>query len=161
MTRTSPETTLFARLRSACAAEWEAYTAHPFVGGLAGGNLPEACFRHYLIQDYLFLIHFARAYGLAAFKADSLDDIRAAAAGLAAMVDQEMNLHLAYCAEWGLGETEMAAASEAASVASARASATDVIPRASRRLVRDPICAASYGETLGCGDPNKRDRGCV
>jgi thiaminase (transcriptional activator TenA) len=113
LTRTSPETTLFARLRSACAAEWEAYTAHPFVGGLAGGNLPEACFRHYLIQDYLFLIHFARAYGLAAFKADSLDDIRAAAAGLAAMVDQEMNLHLAYCAEWGLGETEMAAAPEA------------------------------------------------
>jgi thiaminase/transcriptional activator TenA len=112
LTRTVPGT-LFARLRSACAAEWEAYTAHAFVRGLADGGLPEACFRHYLIQDYLFLIHFARAYGLAAFKADSLEDIRAAAAGLTAMVDQEMKLHVAYCAEWGLGEAEMAAAPEA------------------------------------------------
>jgi thiaminase/transcriptional activator TenA len=111
--RTRPETTLFAHLRSACAGEWKAYTTHPFIDGLAGGYLPEACFRHYLIQDYLFLIHFARAYGLAAFKADSLDDIRAAAAGLAAMVDQEMKLHVAYCADWGLGEAEMAAAPEA------------------------------------------------
>jgi thiaminase/transcriptional activator TenA len=105
--------TLFAKLRSACAAEWDAYTAHAFVRGLADGSLPEACFRHYLIQDYLFLVHFARAYGLAAFKADTLDDIRAAAAGLSALVDQEMQLHVAYCAEWGLGEAEMAAAPEA------------------------------------------------
>ena len=110
---TAAAETLFARLRSACAAEWDAYTAHAFVRGLAKGTLPEACFRHYLIQDYLFLIHFARAYGLAAFKADSLDDIRAAAAGLSALVDQEMQLHVAFCAEWGLGEAEMAAAPEA------------------------------------------------
>jgi thiaminase/transcriptional activator TenA len=110
---TAAAETLFAKLRSACAAEWDAYTAHAFVRGLADGSLPEACFRHYLIQDYLFLVHFARAYGLAAFKADTLEDIRAAAAGLSAMVDQEMRLHVAYCAEWGLGEAEMAAAPEA------------------------------------------------
>lgn len=110
---TAAAETLFAELRSACAAEWDAYTAHAFVRGLAAGSLPEACFRHYLIQDYLFLIHFARAYGLAAFKADTLEDIRAAAAGLSAMVDQEMQLHVAYSAEWGLGEAEMAAAPEA------------------------------------------------
>ena len=112
MSSAAPET-LFAKLRAASAAEWNAYTGHAFVRGLADGSLPEACFRHYLIQDYLFLIHFARAYGLAAFKADSLDDIRAAAAGLTAMVDQEMQLHVAYCAEWGLDEAEMAAAPEA------------------------------------------------
>ena len=110
---TAAASTLFARLRSACAGEWRAYTAHAFVRRLADGSLPEACFRHYLIQDYLFLVHFARAYGLAAFKADTLEDIRAAAAGLFAMVDQEMRLHVAYCAEWGLGEAEMAAAPEA------------------------------------------------
>ena len=110
---TAAARTLFARLRSACADDWRAYTAHAFVRGLADGSLPEACFRHYLIQDYLFLVHFARAYGLAAFKADSLDDIRAAAAGLSALVDQEMQLHVAYCAEWGLGEAAMAAAPEA------------------------------------------------
>lgn len=104
---------LFHQLRSACAVEWTAYTEHRFVEEIARGHLPEECFRRYLIQDYLFLIHFARAYGLAAFKAETLADIRAATEGLAAMVDQEMNLHVAYCAEWGLSEAEMAAEPEA------------------------------------------------
>ena len=104
---------LFDRLRDACTAEWRAYTEHEFVRRLGDGTLPAACFRHYLIQDYLFLIHFARAYGLAAFKADTLDDVRAASAGLSAIVDTEMGLHVAYCAEWGISEAEMAAAPEA------------------------------------------------
>ncbi|MGF1641607.1 MAG: TenA family protein [Rhodospirillales bacterium] len=107
------EEPLFDRLRSACAGEWRAYVGHAFVRGLADGSLPAACFRHYLVQDYLFLIHFARAFGLAAFKADRLDDIRAAAGGLAAIVDREMGLHIAYCAEWGLDEAGLAAAPEA------------------------------------------------
>lgn len=104
---------LFRKLRSACAGEWAAYTQHSFVEQLALGRLPEACFRRYLIQDYLFLIHFARAYGLAAFKAETLEDIRAAAEGLTAMVGQEMKLHVTYCEQWGLSEADMAAAPEA------------------------------------------------
>lgn len=104
---------LFARLRQACAGAWREYTHHSFVEGLATGSLPEVCFRHYLVQDYLFLIHFARAYGLAAYKAETLADVRAASAGLAAIVDQEIGLHVAYCRSWGMSEAEMAAAEEA------------------------------------------------
>jgi thiaminase/transcriptional activator TenA len=104
---------LIDRLRQACAAEWIAYTRHPFVRGLASGTLPEPCFRHYLAQDYLFLIHFARAYGLAAFKGETLADVRAAAAGLSAIVDREMQLHVTYCAGWGLNEAAMATTAEA------------------------------------------------
>lgn len=104
---------LFQQLRDACAAEWKAYTAHPFVAALADGSLPEAAFRRYLTQDYLFLVHFARAYGLAAFKADTLADIRAAATSLSAIVDREMQLHVEYCAGWGLDADDMAAAEEA------------------------------------------------
>ncbi|MEE8549210.1 MAG: thiaminase II, partial [Alphaproteobacteria bacterium] len=58
------ETSLFARLKAACADDWQAYAGHAFVKRLADGTLPEACFRHYLGQDYLFLIHLARAYAL-------------------------------------------------------------------------------------------------
>lgn len=105
--------TLFSRLREACRDDWRAYTHHAFVRGLADGSLPEGCFRHYLGQDYLFLIHFARAYGLAAFKADELADVRQAAAGLAAIVDVEMGLHVKFCAGWGLAEADMAALPEA------------------------------------------------
>ena len=103
---------LFETLREACAEEWRAYTNHPFVAGLADGSLPEACFRHYLGQDYLFLIHFARAHALAAYKAEDLEDIRGAAAGLTAIVDVEMGLHVEYCAGWGLGEADMKALPE-------------------------------------------------
>ncbi len=110
---TLPGSPLIDRLRQGCAAEWKAYTLHPFVLGLADGTLPEAAFRHYLTQDYLFLIHFARAYGLAAFKSETLADIRAAATGLSAIVDREMQLHVIYCAGWGLDEAAMAAATEA------------------------------------------------
>ncbi|MFO1153399.1 MAG: TenA family protein [Rhodospirillales bacterium] len=103
---------LFATLRQAVAAEWDAYVGHRFVRGLADGSLPDDCFRHYLIQDYLFLGHLARAYGLACFKAENLDDIRAAAAALNAIIDKEMYLHLDYCAGWGVSAVQMAAAAE-------------------------------------------------
>ena len=93
---------LFDRLKSDARAEWTAYIDHPFVRGLGDGSLPEAAFRHYLIQDYLFLIQFARAYALAAYKSQSLSDIRAAAEGLTAIIDVEMDLHVALCAKWGL-----------------------------------------------------------
>ena len=103
----------FAALRAACAEEWRAYVEHPFVRDLAAGTLPVAAFRHYLIQDYLFLLQFARAFGLAAFKAGAIEDLRAAARGLSAIVDQELSLHLAYCADWDLSEADIAAAPEA------------------------------------------------
>lgn len=108
----TPYGTLFARLKADCPAEWSAYTDHAFVRGIADGSLPEACFRHYLIQDYVFLIHFARAWALAAFKADDLAEIRGAAAALSGIVDVEMRLHVKFCAAWGLTEADMASAPE-------------------------------------------------
>jgi len=104
---------LFARLSAATQDDWRAYCHHPFVAGIADGSLPEPAFRHYLIQDYLFLIQFARAYALAGYKADTLDDMRAASATLTALVDVEMKLHVGYCADWGLTEVDMAATPEA------------------------------------------------
>ena len=64
---TAPEAGMFAALRAAAGDDWRDYVEHPFVQGLGDGTLPEAAFRHYLVQDYLFLIQFARAYGLAAY----------------------------------------------------------------------------------------------
>ncbi len=107
-----PAGTFCARLIDACSDSWAAYTRHPFVAGLADGSLPEAAFRHYLAQDYLFLIHFARAYALAAHKSDTLEDMRYAAATLSALTDTEMKLHVQYCAGWGMTEADMAAVPE-------------------------------------------------
>jgi thiaminase/transcriptional activator TenA len=82
------------------------------VHGISRGNLAPAAFRCYLEQDYLFLIHFARAYALAAFKADTLEDMRAAAETMRIILDVEMKLHVKYCAGWGLTEEQMAALPE-------------------------------------------------
>lgn len=115
MTRSNlvPASSLMARLIEATAEDWRAYVGHDFVRQLGQGTLPEACFRHYLGQDYLFLIHFARAYGLAVFKSDSLAEMRQAAAIVNGLLDVEMRLHVEFCAGWGLSETEMEALPEA------------------------------------------------
>src|SRR5215467_5328261 len=92
----------FERLKTAASIEWRAYTEHPFTSGMADGTLSEQAFRHYLVQDYLFLIEFARAYALAVYKSIQLSDMREAASGLSAILDVEMNLHVKLCARWGL-----------------------------------------------------------
>ncbi len=92
----------FQRLKTGASAEWRAYTEHPFTAGMADGTLPPTAFRRYLVQDYLFLIEFARAYALAVYKSPQLNDMREAASGLSAILDVEMNLHVKLCAGWGL-----------------------------------------------------------
>ena len=92
---------IFERLKAAAAADWQSYVDHDFVRQLSAGTLPEAAFRTYLVQDYLFLIQFARAYALATYKSRRLADMRAAQSGLAAILD-EMDLHVRLCARWGL-----------------------------------------------------------
>ncbi len=104
---------LFGRLRRDAGAVWEGYVAHEFVQALGRGTLQEAAFQHFLVQDYLFLIHFARAHALAGFKATRLEDIRAAASAVSAILDTEMPLHLDYCAQWGLSEPQIVATPEA------------------------------------------------
>lgn len=103
---------LFGRLRRDAGAAWERYVRHPFVRALGAGTLPQPAFRHYLQQDYLFLIQFARAYALAGYKSTDLADLRAAAASVSNIVDVEMPLHVKYCAGWGLTEAQMAAEPE-------------------------------------------------
>jgi thiaminase (transcriptional activator TenA) len=97
----------FERLKAAASAEWRAYTEHPFTNAMADGSLDEAAFRHYLAQDYLFLIEFARAYALAIYKSPALGNMREAAAGLSAILDVEMDLHVKLCAGWGLSPGDL------------------------------------------------------
>ncbi|MBT5894719.1 MAG: TenA family protein, partial [Rhodospirillaceae bacterium] len=104
---------LFERLKTHSHDDWQAYTQHDFVRQLAAGTLPEAAFRHYLGQDYLFLIHFARAYALAAYKTTDLAEMRAAIASVDGILNTEMALHVDYCQGWGLDRTAMAALPEA------------------------------------------------
>ncbi len=102
--------TLFTQLRDDAALAWTRYTRHPFVLALGDGTLPREKFQAFLIQDYLFLIQYARAYMLLAYKLDALADMRAAMATAAALLEDELPLHISYCAGWGISEAEMQAA---------------------------------------------------
>lgn len=102
---------VFERLKAAASADWQSYVDHDFVRQMQAGTLPQAAFRTYLVQDYLFLIQFARAYALATYKSRTLADINAAQAGLAAILD-EMELHVRLCGRWGLSPEDIEAAAE-------------------------------------------------
>jgi thiaminase/transcriptional activator TenA len=102
---------IFDRLKATAAADWQSYVDHAFVRQLDAGTLPQAAFRTYLVQDYLFLIQFARAYALATYKSRALSDVRATEAGLAAILD-EMDLHVRLCGRWGLSPEDIEAAPE-------------------------------------------------
>jgi thiaminase/transcriptional activator TenA len=102
--------TLFERLRADASGPWSRYIRHPFLLALGDGALPREKFQKFLIQDYLFLIQYARACLLLAYKLDTLGDIRAAMATATVLLESEMPLHVSYCAGWGISEPEMAAA---------------------------------------------------
>lgn len=104
---------LFERLKRDASNEWHAYCHHEFVEQLGNGMLSQASFRHYLVQDYLFLVQFARAYALAIYKAPSLELMRNSHQGLKAILDIEMQLHLKLCKRWGLSPDQVLSTGEA------------------------------------------------
>ncbi|MEO0636697.1 MAG: thiaminase II [Pseudomonadota bacterium] len=104
---------LFERLKSDCSEAWTAYTDHSFVRQMGDGSLLREAFQHYLVQDYLFLIQFSRAYALAIYKSRSVEDMRSSLEGLKAILEVEMKLHVKLCADWGLSERDLQEAPEA------------------------------------------------
>jgi thiaminase/transcriptional activator TenA len=103
---------LFDRLKTDAADEWWAFIAHDFVRSMGEGILAPDAFRHYLTQDYLFLIQFARAYALATYKASTLAEMRHAGRAMNAILD-EMKLHERLCERWGLDGASMEQVREA------------------------------------------------
>ena len=61
----------------------------------------KSAFLYCLVQDYLFLIHFSRAWALAVTKAGTVDEMRSAAATVNALVNDEISLHIRICAAAG------------------------------------------------------------
>ncbi|KAF1978337.1 hypothetical protein BU23DRAFT_595557 [Bimuria novae-zelandiae CBS 107.79] len=85
---------------------WQKYIHHDFVQRLADGTLPIENFKHYLIQDYLFLIHFARANALASYKSKSMADV-ARSASQVLNLQTELQLHIDFCKEYGLAPEDI------------------------------------------------------
>jgi len=103
----------FAHWRAGAARTWHDYTHHAFVEGLGDGSLLRAAFLHYLIQDYVFLVHFSRAWSLAVVKSQTLEEMKVCAGTVDALVNHEMSLHVKTCAAEGIDEKTLFEAHEA------------------------------------------------
>ena len=103
----------FALWRDSAPQAWEAYTRHRFVRALGDGSLPRSAFLHYLKQDYVFLVHYSRAWALAVAKSASLEEMKVAATTVDTLVNHEMRLHVEVCAAEGITEAQLFAVREA------------------------------------------------
>lgn len=86
---------------------WDSCAATPFVRGLIDGTLPEECFRTYMIQDSLYLKQYARMFGLAIYRAQSLRDIQLYASVLCEVTDSESTVRLRYLQQLGLTDDDI------------------------------------------------------
>jgi len=104
---------VFAAWRQAAGETWSDYIDHEFVRGLGDGSLPREAFMAYLIQDYIFLLHFSRAWAMAVVKAETATQMRTAAATVNALINDEIQLHIGICQREGISETQLLEATEA------------------------------------------------
>lgn len=104
----------FGLMRDHAAGAWRDYTRHAFVEGLKDGTLPREAFLHYLRQDYVFLIHFSRAWALAVVKSETHAEMLTAVGTVNALVAEEMQLHVGICEAAGISQEELFATKERA-----------------------------------------------
>jgi thiaminase/transcriptional activator TenA len=119
---------------------WEAQKQHPFVVELAEGSLDEAAFRHWVEQDYRYLLDYARVFALAGAKADDEETARRLTATAHATLDDEMDLHRSFAADYGLSAENL----EAVEKAPTCAAYTDFLVRTAHEGSLAEIAAAVY-----------------
>ena len=99
-----------AELREAAAPVWQAQLDHPFVRGIGDGSLPEDRFRFYVRQDYLFLLDYVRLFALAAARAPDGETLGKLVDLAHATFHEELSLHRAYAARFGMSEQDLESA---------------------------------------------------
>jgi thiaminase/transcriptional activator TenA len=96
-------------LRALAEPVWAAQRVHPFITGIGDGTLDVERFAHYVRQDYVFLIDYARLLALGAARAPDLATMRRFAELAQAILVTEMSLHRTYARRFGISEAELEA----------------------------------------------------
>lgn len=102
---------------------------HPFIKGIARGNLDRQKFAFYIGQDAFFLEAFARAYSIAAAKSIDWEGFNVFHR-LADGVLSELNLHQNYAFRWGVNLRE-------------------IQPAPATRRYTDFLLATAWGQDVG------------
>tara|TARA_B100001057_G_scaffold344425_1_gene345414 strand:- start:1592 stop:2260 length:669 start_codon:yes stop_codon:yes gene_type:complete len=104
---------IFSIWKKTYSSEWDNYINHNFVSKIADGTLSQEVFIHYLKQDYRFLMHFSRAWGLAIAKSQNLYEMEMCSKVVYALLNTEMELHVKYCAKYGVPKADLEKTEEA------------------------------------------------
>lgn len=89
---------------------WGTYYEHPFIKGIGNGALEIDKFKYYMIQDYLYLLDYAKIYALGVVKADSEEVMKGFAKSVDAILNGEMSIHRSYMKRLNITQVEVAAA---------------------------------------------------
>ena len=103
---------VFKLLKEKNLKNWLLYTKHDFVNLLSSDTLEEKYFLNYLIQDYLFLIQFSKAWSLAVLKSDTLQEMKIAANTVNDLINFEMELHIKLCGSYNISKNDLESANE-------------------------------------------------
>lgn len=86
---------------------WESYLTHPFVKGIGDGSLEKEKFRFYMIQDYLYLLEYAKVFAFGVIKSKDENLMRKFAGFVHGTLDGEMNIHKEYMQRLGITPEEI------------------------------------------------------
>ena len=86
---------------------WDKCVASPFVQELKTGVLPMEKFKEYMIQDSIYLKHYARIYGQAIYQASTLRDIQMYYSVLSFVNDTESEVRLSYLKQFGMTDDDI------------------------------------------------------
>ena len=103
---------MFSILKEDNLSNWNSYIKHDFVIKLTSNSLNKKIFLNYLIQDYLFLIQFSKAWSLAIVKSDTLYEMKVAANTVNGLINFEMDLHIDLCGSYGISKIDLENANE-------------------------------------------------
>ena len=95
------------RLLKAAADIWAGYHTHPFVEGIKYGTLDIRKFRHYMIQDYWYLMDYTKVFGIGVAKSKSVETMKLFAKYIQAILAGEVNVHNGYMADLGISQEEL------------------------------------------------------
>lgn len=94
-------------LRAVVEPLWDVTMDHPMVEGIGDGTLDEERFRHWVRQDYVFLIEYSRVFALGAAHAPDIERMGRFATLLDETINTEMDLHRSYATEFDITESEL------------------------------------------------------
>jgi len=86
---------------------WEAYLEHSFVKGIGNGTLDQEKFKHWLKQDYVYLVDYSRLFAIGSAKSSDLSMMTTFADLLHGTLHMEMDLHRSYASKFGITNEEL------------------------------------------------------